>query len=139
MNKTKKESKIEWIDNPLKQYVYDSVMDNKDGYSDKGQGFIEDVLKGGCQSGIVGELIYYKDTIEFYDKYEEWIEDLISENMDMLGIETRPLFIESLNGSAENLTQEKNLLSWFAYEETIRELQAVLDLPSSYEMLKEDK
>ena len=84
--------------------------------------FFEDLLRSGCQSGIIGSLIYYKDTNDFFDKYEEEIEDLISKNMEMLGIETRPLFIESLNGSAENMTQEKNLLSWFAFEEIAREI-----------------
>ena len=61
--------------------------------------FISDLLNHGCQSGMVSNLIYYKDTNAFFDRYEEEIEDLISESMDMLGIKTRPLFIESLNGS----------------------------------------
>ena len=42
--------------------------------------------------------------------------------MDNTGIKTRPLFIESLNGTAETMTQEKNLLCWFAFEETAQKI-----------------
>ncbi len=84
--------------------------------------FIGDLLNHGCSSGMIPELISYTDTNKFYNDYEQEIEDLIQNNMYMLGIKTRPLFIESLNGSAENIRQEKNLLSWFAFEETIRSL-----------------
>jgi hypothetical protein len=29
-----------------------------------------DVLRGGCVSGVVGGLIYYRDTCDFYDAHE---------------------------------------------------------------------
>lgn len=106
--------------NKLKEYVLEDLED----YETKEDklNYLKDVLNHGCQSGIVCGLIYYKDTNDFFDEYEEEIETLISEMMDSFGIETRPLFIESLNGSAENIQQEKNLLSWFAYEETARKV-----------------
>ncbi len=88
--------------------------------------FFEDLLNGGCQSGFINHLIYYKDTVAFFDKYEDEIEGLISDNMEEMGIKTRPLFIESLNGTAESITQEKNLLSWFAFEEVTRNLYSEL-------------
>jgi hypothetical protein len=88
--------------------------------------FFEDLLSGGCQSGFINHLISYKDTIAFFDKYEDEIENLISNNMEMMGFKTRPLFIDSLNGTAESITQEKNLLSWFAFEEVARCLQSEL-------------
>ena len=105
----------------LKNYVINYIVD---AYitDEEIKGFFNDLLKGGCQSGFISDLIYYKDTIKFFDDYEDEIEDLITEQMEDLGIKTRPLFIESLNGSAESITQEKNLLSWFAFEETARAL-----------------
>lgn len=105
----------------LKDYVIEYVLEC---YSDDDEikYFFVDLLQHGCQSGMVNSLIYYKDTNEFFDKYENEIEDLITENMEMSGADTRPQFIDSLNGCAENMTQEKNLLSWFAFEETARSL-----------------
>ena len=95
---------------------------------DEIKGFIGDLLNHGCSSGMISSLIYYTDTNAFFDRNEAEIEDLISESMKNLGIETRPLFIESLNGSAENIEQEKNLLSWFAFEETARQLNEELKI-----------
>ena len=119
--KQKLEAIKETTSSRLKEAVIDSVLNY---YEDDEEinGYFEDLQRGGCQSGMVSELIYYKDTNDFFDEHEDEIEDLITSNMDMLGTETRPLFIESLNGTAESITQEKNLLSWFAYEETAREI-----------------
>lgn len=105
----------------LKRYCLNYILENYETDEDL-KVFISDLLTHGCVSGMISELIYYEDTNKFFDKYENEIEDLISENMENLGIETRPLFIESLNGSAENISQEKNLLSWFSFEETIRQI-----------------
>ncbi len=96
------------------------------------KGFVGDLLQHGCQSGMIGFLIYYTDTSKFFDKYENEIEELITENMESQGVETRPLFIEGLNGSAENLAQEKNLLSWFAFEEMVRAINDELQLNKDY-------
>ena len=123
-----KEDKIEVLreaidneNNLLKKYCLRYMVENYDNEEDL-KVFISDLFNSGCVSGMVSELVYYKDTNAFYDKYENEIEDLISDGMSNFVIESRPLFIESLNGSAENLRQEKNLLSWFAFEETIRSL-----------------
>ena len=106
----------------IKAYCLNYMLDNYD-EDDELETFVSDLLSHGCQSGMVCDLIYYSDTISFYDDYENDIGDLITQNMEMLGVDTRPLFIESLNGSAENLQQEKNLLAWFSFEETIRSLK----------------
>jgi len=118
-------------DNILKKEVINYIL----GYYDTDEDikmFISDLLNHGCISGMVNNLIYYKDTNNFFDVFEDEIEDLITENMDMLGVKTRPLFIESLNGSAENLEQEKNLLSWFAFEETARNLNEELEINKDF-------
>lgn len=92
------------------------------------RGFFNDLLHGGCSSGMIGHLIYFKDTNHFYDKFEEEIEELISSNMDEQGIKSRLLFIAGLNDSVESITQEKNLLAWFGFEETAYQLYNELDL-----------
>ena len=96
------------------------------------KGFIGDLLNNGCVSGMVGSLIYYKDTNTFYDKYEEEIENLISEQMDNMGIDNRNDYIKGLNGSSGNMTQQKNLLSWCAFEEMIRQINDKLKINSDF-------
>ena len=110
----------------LKREVLNELLENET--EEEISSFIEDLLNHGCSSGMISDLIYYTDTNAFFDRNEGEIEDLISESMESLGIETRPLFIESLNGSAENIEQEKNLLSWFAFEETARQLNEELKI-----------
>ncbi len=119
IKKQLKDLKAETLNRTLKGYCLNYLL----GLPEKEiKGFISDLLKYGCVSGLVSELIYYKDTNKFYDKYENDIEDLISENMSIQGIDNRNDFIKGLNGSSEDMTQQKNLLSWFAFEETIREI-----------------
>jgi len=84
--------------------------------------YFNDLLTHGCVSGMVGKLIYYSDTVKFYDRYEDEIENLLDETREEMGYSNRFDMIGSLNG-AENvgdMTQEKNLLAWFAFEETAR-------------------
>ena len=116
-----KEISNEAGNNPLKQHVIDYMLDE---YStDEGLiTYVNDLLTHGCISGMVGDLIYYKDTVAFYDEYEEYIEDLLDEFKENYGYKSRPEAIMYLNGSAENITQEKNLLAWFAFEETVRQI-----------------
>ena len=105
----------------LEQEVISYIVESFDS-DDEIKNFFEDLQSHGCISGMVGHLIYYKDTNDFFDKYEEEIENLITESMENMDIQTRPLFIESLNGSAESISQEKNLLAWFGFEETAYKL-----------------
>ena len=58
---------------PLKKRVLNYVSDEWQNYSDKKHIFT-DVLYHGCQSGVVGFLIYYSDTVKFYEKYKTEID-----------------------------------------------------------------
>jgi len=115
----------------LRKYCLNHILEEYEEYEEI-KNFFTDLFNGGCMSGMISDLIYYEDTNKFFDKYEEDIENLITLNMDMMGIETRPLFIESLNGSAESLREEKNLLSWFAFEETMRNLNEEFKINKDY-------
>ena len=120
MNKKKFLNKLLAEDNKL----INEVVEDLDYYDslEEIKSYLEDILNYGCVSGIVSKLVYYKDTNKFYDTYEEEIEDLIDEFKKEMGYNKRAEFIASLNGSSESMTQEKNLLSWFAYEETARRI-----------------
>lgn len=114
---------------PLIDYVLDYVLDRWDDYDDK-KVIFSDVLEHGCQSGIVTSLIYYDDTTKFYDNHKAEINALLYEVMQETGIynplelfgdkwdREDPLALDVLN---------KNLLAWFAFEETLRQIASNFD------------
>lgn len=87
------------------------------------EGVFKDLFYGGCQSGMVGHLIYYCDTIKFFKKHRreisailaEYIEDGVLESMaDLNGWDKEdPLALD---------TNNQNLLAWFGFEEAARRL-----------------
>ena len=111
-------------DNELTKRVCDYVIDEWNDYNDKKHIFT-DVLYHGCQSGMVGFLIWYSDTTAFYKKYIEEINTLLYNVQSLTGLfsmkdlfgkkwdEEDPLAIEDYN---------QNLLAWFGFEETLRNI-----------------
>jgi hypothetical protein len=114
---------------PLIDYVLGYVLEQWDDYDDKTDIFM-DVLEHGCQSGVVTSLIYYDDTTKFYDNYKAEINALLYDLMAETGIynpselfgdkwdREDPLALDVLN---------KNLLAWFAFEETLRQIASNFD------------
>jgi hypothetical protein len=107
------------MDETLKNEVISDALD-----SENIETYFSDLLEHGCVSGMISKLIYYSDTVKFYDKYENEIEDLLEEERKESGYENKFAMIASLNGADNvgSIDQEKNLLSWFAFEETARQL-----------------
>ncbi|MBE2288951.1 MAG: hypothetical protein IAE95_05310 [Chitinophagaceae bacterium] len=70
--------------------------------------FFADLLQHGCQSGMIGKLIYYHDTHRFYDTYYDEIENLRYELEEAFGEPLRP------QGDL------KNWYAWMAFEEAAR-------------------
>ena len=111
-------------ENKLTKRVCDYVIDEWNDYNDKKHIFT-DVLNYGCQSGMVGFLIWYSDTTAFYKKYREEINELLYDLQSSTGLygmkdlfgkkwdEEDPLAIEDYN---------QNLLAWFGFEETLRNI-----------------
>lgn len=111
-------------DNKLFRRVCSWVINRWSDYSDKTNIF-KDVLYHGCQSGVVSELIWYSDTVKFYMKYRDEINELLKDTMYGTGLNSMkdlfgknwddedPLAIEDYN---------RNLLAWFGFEETLRNI-----------------
>ena len=93
----------------LMHYVADITIDELDGYS-KAEDYFNDLMRMGCQSGMISELIYYRDTHKFYDEHYEDIEGMREDYQDETGVTLEP------KGDL------KNWFAWFAFEETSREL-----------------
>ena len=109
------ESKLEkYIVNYLKNYSKDN---------EEIESHILDVLNYGCQSGAVGSLVYYSDTLKFYKKYQNEINELIKESQENFGYSISDLLRDFDHDDMLCLEiHNQNLLAWFAFEETLRNL-----------------
>lgn len=72
-------------ESPLLKRVCNYVISHWSDYDDKKHIFT-DVLNYGCQSGVVGELIYYTDTVRFYKQYRQEINNLLYDTMSGTGL-----------------------------------------------------
>jgi len=101
----------------LREEVYEIINDYvEDGYTR--ENFLEDLQQGGCVSGMVSELTYYDDTVEFYERHKREIGELLTEILDDSGISAAQLFGDKWD-KADPLANDalnKNLLAWFAFE-----------------------
>ena len=66
---------------------------------------LNDIANHGCQSGCAREHIYYTETSEFFDKYEEDIYDYLR---DIFGDN----FLSELVTDCHDMTDMKNKLVW---------------------------
>lgn len=109
---------------PLEKRVCNYVIDEWGNYDDK-KNIFTDVLNYGCQSGMVGFLIWYSDTVRFYKQYKSEIDELLYNTMYETGIYSLPELFgkkwdeeDPLGNSDFNM----NLLAWFGFEETLRKI-----------------
>ena len=84
--------KNETIEGTIKYEVIEWIESIMDGY-DNIEDIFNDLFAGGCESGIVTNLIYYDDTVKYFEKHE----DEIIEMLEQLGIEN----VESWDGLQE--------------------------------------
>ena len=66
---------IKWVESRIEDY--NNIED-----------IFNDLFTGGCQSGIVTDLIYYEDTLKFYNKHKYEIEIFIDEILEIEDVET---------------------------------------------------
>jgi len=97
-----------------------------DDYDDGAAGAFRNLFQGGCASGMVGDLIYYKDTIPFFKRHKNEIVGIAKEQANDYGVSFGQM-LEGLNGWDKDDplcddTQNQNLLAWFGFEETARRL-----------------
>ena len=110
-------------DNAMYKWVIDDVMDSVidyegDNMDEKLKSRLEEITEHGCQSGTVGSLIYYDDTVKFFDNFNDEIYDMVEDYygaesvLDMLKQHCE--LIDIVMGS----DTVKNYLAWMAYEVT---------------------
>lgn len=111
-------------DNKLFRHVCSWVIGHWSDYSDKVNIF-KDVLYNGCVSGMVSELIWYSQTTAFYKKYRNEINELLKELMDGTGLYSmKDLFGKNWDDEDPLIldTHNQNLLAWFGFEKTLRNI-----------------
>ena len=75
---------------------------------------IKDIVQCGCISGIVPSLIYYSDTVRFFNCYRKEILTMLTDPDKNIYSEYTYL----LNDKKYSVSQ-KNDLAWFAYDNTV--------------------
>jgi len=84
---------------------------------------LSDLMEHGCQSGMVSDLIYYTDTTAFYKEHKKEIQALITELSEAVGRPVNGLLRGwDKSDPFANETTNQNLLAWFGFEETARQL-----------------
>ena len=93
--------------------IYDA---NIEGYGDA-EKFKSDLLQHGCVSGMVSELIYYKDTVALYDEFEDECDEWLNEQIEQTGLRPDQLFRDWDNSINSYLN--KNIVIWAMFEEYV--------------------
>lgn len=92
-------------------------------------GRFRDLFHGGCASGIVSNMIYYRDTCKFYARHKAAIWELVGQMADDCG-ETLFHFLaeRTRDNSPGDCDQVENFLAWFGFETAARNLADHLEL-----------
>ncbi len=114
--------------NRLTKKVVNVILDNRT--TEEMTEFIREVQRYGCESGAVGELIYYSDTSRFFGKYHQEITALLAETIAETGLQHGELFGDKWDVT-DPFVQDvynQNLLTWFGFEETISRIATELGI-----------
>ena len=79
--------KDETIEGTIKYEVIEWVGSRVEDYNNI-EDIFNDLFSGGCESGIVTDLIYYDDTVAFYNKHEYEIKIFLEEFLEIEDVET---------------------------------------------------
>lgn len=113
----------------LEQAVAQWLRKRGQDYADGAAGAYRDLEYGGCQSGVVGHLVYYHDTVAFYERHKTEINVMLYEMLFSTGLSVSELFGDKWD-AADPLaleTPNQNLLAWFGFEEAARRLMEDAD------------
>ena len=118
----------------LNNYVVDYYIDRNYSDIDNLIKDMEDLQRYGCVSGMIQGLIYYDETSEFYDKYKDEINDLLSNNLNDYGLSIEEFFKDRFDNDDPLILDylNKNLLAWYAYEETAYQIYEKIEEKIKY-------
>ena len=109
--------------NRLEKRVIDYLLNNWGNYDKQSKVLlVHDILNFGCASGVVTDLIYYKDTLNFYKKYNIEINSLLNETLKEYGLSSpSSLFGDKWDNTDPMVLDisNRNLLAWFGFEKAL--------------------
>ena len=115
---------------PLERKVAAILNPMAEGYPDTGiKGVISDLMKGGCISGYVNELIPTASCVRFYKRYQREIDAMLYEYCSDCG--EQPAAILTGWDEHDPLArddQNMNILAWFGFEEAARRMASAQDI-----------
>lgn len=85
---------------------------------------IKDIFNYGCVSGIVSDLIYYEDTVKFFNCYRKEILSMLKDDNKMINYFNGEYWLDH---SRYNI-YEKNDLTWFIYESVVTRISLYFNL-----------
>jgi hypothetical protein len=117
--------------NRLFKRVINEIVSDSDNYSgnnlqERLQARLKDVGYG-LSSGIVGSMIYYSDTVKFFNLYRKDIETLWQDFSFETGMKLTDLRDFDEGDPFIRDTNNKNLLAWWAYEEIAVMMENAID------------
>ena len=110
------------MEGTLKHDVAETILDQVDGYDNEEiLEHVAQIINYGCVSGIVTNLITYKDTDEFFNNHSNEILELLDNDKEE--------GILDINEIEFN----KNWLSWYAFERITFDIQ--YELEAAYKLM----
>ena len=109
--------------NRLEKRVIDYLLNNWGNYDKQSKVLlVHDILNFGCVSGVVTDLIYYKDTLNFYKKYNIEINSLLNETLKEYGLSSPSSLFGDKWDNTDPMALDisnRNLLAWFGFEKAL--------------------
>lgn len=109
---------FEKVDTPMEREVASELEEIATAYEEGLEGVLQDLSLSGCSGGMIGSLIYYVDTIAFYKRHEDEIDEYVAKfNFDS-GLPINQMFKgwDDKDPFARG-TINRNILAWFGFEE----------------------
>ena len=116
--KPETETRLERV---VRLWLNDKGRDYEDGW----RGALKDLLHGGCSSGIVGSMIYYRETVKFYRQYRDEIAALLVDAFENSGEYSMVALFGDKWDATDPLAFEdanQNFLAWFGFEAAAMEI-----------------
>ena len=110
----------------INEIVADSADYSGNNLQERLQARLEDVGHG-LSSGIVSSMIYYSDTLKFFNLYRKEIEELWQESSFETGMKLTDLRDFDESDPFIRDTNNKNLLAWWSYEQIAVMLENAID------------
>lgn len=113
--------------------AYNEIIESNLNEPEERETYLQDLTQHGAISGMVGGLIYYYETTQFFNEHRDEILAMLKEIKAESGLDEKGLFGDKWN-TWEDLMEEEaddldpledqnnqNLLAWFAVEELARQ------------------